>query len=156
MQITVTTLAETRAFADRVVAVLRKGDQPDNRAVVLGLTGNLGAGKTAFVQCVAKVLGVSDAVTSSSFVLRSDYTTTDTVFKHLIHLDVYRLENSAELDTVGWDAALAQSHTLLIVEWADIVADRIPADAFSITLTTHGSERVFSTDMFGDGVADLS
>lgn len=156
MKITVKTLAETQAFADQVVAVLRKVDWTTDRAVVLGLTGNLGAGKTAFVQCVAKVLGVSDTVTSSSFVLRSDYTTTDTVFKHLMHLDAYRLENSDELDTVGWDAALAQPHTLLIVEWADIVADRIPADAFSITLTTHGSERVFSTDMFGDGVVELS
>ena len=156
MKITVKTLAETRAFADRVVEVLRKGGQPNDCAVVLGLTGNLGAGKTAFVQCVARVLGVSDTVTSSSFVLRSDYTTTDTVFKHLIHLDAYRLENSAELDTVGWDAALAQPHTLLIVEWADIVADRIPTDAFSITLTAHGSERVFSTGMFGDSVVELS
>ena len=154
MKTTVKTLAETQVFADRVVEVLHTSGQVGDRAVVLGLVGDLGAGKTAFVQCVAKVLGVADTVTSSSFVLRSDYTTTDIVFRHLIHLDAYRLENSAELDTVGWDAALAQPHTLLIVEWADIVADRIPADAFSITLTVHGDERVFSTDMFGDDAAE--
>ena len=154
MKTTVKTLAETHVFADRVVGVLREVDWVDDRAVVLGLTGNLGAGKTAFVQCVAKVLGVADTVTSSSFVLRSDYATTDTVFMHLIHLDAYRLENSAELDTVGWDAALTQPHTLLIVEWADIVVDRIPADASSIALTAHGDERVFSTDMFGDSVVE--
>ena len=154
MKITIKTLTETRAFAERVVGFLRKVDRVDDRAVVLGLTGDLGAGKTAFVQCTAKVLGVADTVTSSSFVLRSDYATTDTVFKHLIHLDAYRLESSTELDTVGWGVALAQPHTLLIVEWADTVADRIPADAFSITLTARGDERVFSTDMFGDGVVE--
>ena len=154
MKITVKTLAETQAFADRAVGVLREADWTDDRAVVLGLVGDLGAGKTAFVQCVAKVLGVADMVTSSSFVLRSDYAATDTVFQHLIHLDAYRLENSTELDTVGWDTALTQPHTLLIVEWADIVADRTPADAFSITLTARGDERVFSTDMFDDGVVE--
>ncbi len=154
MKTAVKTLAETRAFADRVVEVLREVDWIDDRAVMLGLSGDLGAGKTAFVQCVARALGVSDTVTSSSFVLRSDYTTTDTVFKHLIHLDAYRLESSAELDTVGWDAALTQPHTLLIVEWADTVADRIPADAFFIAFTVHGDERVFSTDMLGDGVVE--
>ena len=150
MKITVKTLTETQALADRVVEVLRKVGWSGDRAVVLGLSGDLGAGKTAFVQCAAKALGVTDTVTSSSFVLRSDYTTTDTVFKHLIHLDAYRLENGAELDTVGWDAVLAQPHTLLIVEWAEQVTDRLPDDVFSVTISTDGYDRVFSTTILDD------
>ena len=150
MKTTVKTLTETQAFAGRVVEVLRKVGWSGDRAVVLGLSGDLGAGKTAFVQCVAKTLGVADTVTSSSFVLRSDYTATDTVFKHLIHLDAYRLKNSTELDTVGWDAVLTQPHTLLIVEWAEQVADRLPGDVFSVTISVDSDRRVFSTTMLDD------
>ena len=146
----VKTLAETQSFADRVVGVLRRVGWADDRAVVLGISGDLGAGKTAFVQCVAKALGVADTVTSSSFVLRSDYTTTDIAFKHLIHLDAYRLENSVELDTVGWDDALAQPHTLLVVEWAEQVTDRLPDDVFSVTISVSGDRRVFSTTILDD------
>ena len=74
-------LGDTQKFAERMVRSLCKVGWVAERAVVVGLSGDLGAGKTAFVQCVAKVLGVTDTVTSPSFVLRSDYSTTDIVFK---------------------------------------------------------------------------
>ena len=104
MEITVRTLEETRFFAEKVVTHLRKVPWCSDRAVVLGLSGPLGAGKTSLAQCIADVLGVTDVVTSSSFVLRSDYTTSDTVFQHLVHIDAYRFEQSDEVDTIGWGA----------------------------------------------------
>ena len=145
MKITVRTLEETHAFAEHAVSVLRSAGWCDERAVVLGLLGDLGAGKTAFVQCAAKVLRVSEVVTSSSFVLRSDYPASDAVFRQLIHIDAYRLERADEINTVGWGAVLAQSNTLVIVEWADVIADRLPADTFFITITLQGGggERIF-------------
>ena len=154
MEFTVRTLDETRDFAGRIVTCLHKAPWSADRAVVLGLSGPLGAGKTSLVRCVADVLGVSDIVTSSSFVLRSDYTTTDTVFKDLIHIDAYRFECADEVDTVDWDAVLARAFTLVAVEWADVIADRIPADVFSVAIAVRGDERVFSTDMFDGGVVE--
>ena len=148
MEVTALTLEDTRVFAERVVGVLCEVGWVSDRAVVLGLSGDLGVGKTVFVQCMAKVLGVTDVVTSSSFVLRSDYTTPNIIFKHLIHIDAYRLDHADELDTIGWGALLAKPHTLVVVEWANKVVDRIPADVFFITITVDNSERVFTTDMF--------
>ena len=150
MEIAIRTLEETRIFAEQIVLALRGVPWCSDRAVVLGLSGPLGAGKTSLVRCVAEVLGVTDVVTSSSFVLRSDYTTTDTVFKHLTHIDAYRFERADEVDTIGWDVVLAAPNTLVAVEWADKVADRTPADMFSVVITVRGDERVFTTTILSD------
>ena len=147
MQFSVRTLKDTYVFADRLVACLRAVPWTSDRAVVLGLSGPLGAGKTSLVQCVAKVLGVADVVASSSFVLRSDYVTTDTVFKNLIHLDAYRFESADEVVTVGWDVVLMQANTLVIVEWVGVIVNYAPTDMFSVTITPRGDERVFTGDI---------
>ena len=147
MNVTVCTPEETRFFAEQLVTRLREVSWCADRAVVLGLSGPLGAGKTFLVQCVAEVLGVTDVVTSSSFVLRSDYTTTDTIFKQLIHIDAYRFERPDEVDTIGWDAVLASANTLVAVEWVDVIVGRIPVTMFSVAITFQGDRRVFTTDI---------
>ena len=147
MKFVARTLVDTKKFAEQVVHELQKVAWIADRAVVVGLSGDLGVGKTAFVQCVAEVLGVTDTVTSPTFVLRSDYDTADTTFKHLIHIDAYRLETIAELDTIGWDTILATPHTLIMVEWINAITDRIPPNTFFITLSVQGEERVFVTDL---------
>ena len=150
MGISVQSLDGTREIAGRVLRVLRGVGWVGARAVVLGLSGDLGVGKTAFVQCIAKVLGVSETVTSPTFVLRCDYETSDAVFKYLTHIDVYRLECVDEIDTIGWDAVLAMPHTLVIVEWAEKFSDRLPDDVFSLAITTDGENRIFSADFLAD------
>ena len=147
MKFVVRTLEETQVFASTIVTYLRGVSWSTDRAVVLGISGSLGAGKTSLVQCIASVLGVSDVVTSSSFVLRSDYTTTDTVFKHLIHVDAYRLECADEVVTIDWDVVLASAHTLVAVEWIDTIADRTPDDTFFVSVSVRDDERVFDTDI---------
>lgn len=150
MEFAARTLDDTQVFAERVVSRLCGVPWCADRAVVLGLSGSLGAGKTTLVQCIAEILGVSDVVTSSSFVLRSDYITTDTAFKQLIHIDAYRFEHADEVTAVGWDSVLAAAHTLVVVEWVDIIADRAPSDMFSVAISFRGDARVFTTDMFLD------
>ena len=138
-------LDDTRKFANQVIESLRKVDWVTERAVVLGLSGDLGAGKTTFVQCVSKVLGVTDIVTSPTFVLRADYDTADTTFKKLIHIDAYRIENIAEVDTIDWDTIHTVPYTLVIVEWSERIQKRLPPDSFFITITTKKNDRIFTT-----------
>src|SRR5688572_23076479 len=89
--------AETRRLAATVAGALRAGD-------VVALTGELGAGKTCFVQGAAAALGVTERVTSPSFLLRRDY--------HgdlpLVHLDVYRLERLQDVIDLGIDDVLGR------------------------------------------------
>ena len=150
MKFVARTLVDTKQFAERAVHVLQKVAWIPDRAVVVGLSGDLGVGKTTFVQCVAEVLGVTDTVTSPTFVLRSEYDTADSTFKHLVHIDAYRLETLTELDTIGWDTILATPHTLIMVEWINTITDRIPPNTFFITFSICDEGRVFVANLFDD------
>ncbi len=96
-------------------------------ATVIGLYGDLGAGKTAFTKKLAEVLGVKETVTSPTFVIEKIYTLdnkeTNKNFSNLIHIDAYRLEGSRELKQLGWDTIVSNSRNIIIVEWADKVED---------------------------------
>src|SRR3954471_24495231 len=76
---------ETRALGARLAAVARAGD-------LLCLVGDLGAGKTQFAKGFAAGLGVTDTVTSPTFVLMAEYAARLTLF----HLDLYRLDDAAD------------------------------------------------------------
>ena len=99
---------------------------PKDVAVVVGLYGNLGAGKTAFTKAVAKNLGVEDTITSPTFVIEKIYELTGQKFKHLIHIDAYRLEREQELVSLGWHDITANPENLIFIEWPDRVEDIMP------------------------------
>lgn len=103
--------ADTAKAATALAAHLRAGD------VVL-LDGALGAGKTTFVQSVARALGATDAVTSPTFGIAHFY---DSAHGRLIHVDTYRLESLAEFRDLGLDEYLPDAIGLF--EWGAAVAD---------------------------------
>ena len=108
---------------------------PAAHARVVALTGDLGAGKTTFAQAFAKALGVDEHVTSPTYVIEKRYPLTNQKFAHLVHIDAYRLADADELRKLDWSAAAADPSNLIIIEWADKVAELIPEDATQITLT---------------------
>lgn len=116
-------LEETQKIAADFIAGL--ASLPD-RACVVGLYGNLGAGKTSFAQAAAKKLGVKDLVTSPTFVIEKIYDLQDQAFTHLIHIDAYRLEKSSELEHLGWKEIIADKNNLILIEWPENVADIMP------------------------------
>lgn len=131
MEVPLDTLTE---FAHTFVAGLPKTS--GERAYVVGLRGELGAGKTTFVQHVARELGVQDTVTSPTFVIAQRYPTTHPVFTHLVHLDAYRLDGE-EHDTIGFGDALRDPHALVLVEWPEQLPKAVPLphDAPVLTFT---------------------
>ena len=98
-------------------------------ATVLGLSGDLGAGKTTFTQALAGILGVKESVTSPTFVIEKVYDLTEPHlfgFKKLIHIDAYRLDSGTELLSLGFKELLEDQNNLIIVEWPERVADVLP------------------------------
>ena len=98
------------------------------RATVIGLYGDLGSGKTTFVQSVAKALGVTEHITSPTFLIFKNYPINSIRYTLLVHADAYRLKNGDELRKLRFDELLRDPGNLIFVEWADRVADVLPKD----------------------------
>jgi tRNA threonylcarbamoyladenosine biosynthesis protein TsaE len=114
--------ADTKAIGAAIADVMREGD-------VVALTGELGAGKTCLVQGAAGALGVTERVTSPSFILRKDYAGRVPV----LHLDVYRLETLQDVVELGWDEALDRTR-IAFVEWGDAMSPLLPLDHLEVEL----------------------
>jgi len=125
MKKTLHNLEETKAFAREFVEnLVPKADS----ATVVGLYGNLGAGKTSFTQGVALALGISDTVVSPTFVIMKKYELSpdNLKFTHLIHIDAYRLEKSEEMLRLGWQDIISNPQHLVVVEWPELILDVMP------------------------------
>ncbi len=113
---------ETRALAAELGPLLGPGD-------LILLAGNLGTGKTAFVQGLARGFGVHEPVVSPSFVLVRTYSGR----LPLNHVDVYRLEHMQELVDLGM-AELLDDGGVTAIEWGDVVVPGLPAEYLEVRL----------------------
>lgn len=118
MQTTIRTLEELRIEASRFVQSLAPGE----KATLVTLSGELGAGKTAFAKEVAKTLGVEEIVTSPTFVLEKIYLLAGQPFQRLVHIDAYRLEDGDSLAPLGFDELMQDTGNLILLEWPEKVA----------------------------------
>jgi tRNA threonylcarbamoyladenosine biosynthesis protein TsaE len=119
---------ETKAIAGALAPGLVPGD-------VIALSGDLGAGKTCFVQGAAAALGVSERVTSPSFILVKEYEGR----LPILHLDVYRLNNLQELTDLGYEEFLDPSW-VVFVEWGDAIGPLLPASYLEIVIRRGSDE----------------
>lgn len=104
---------------------------------VIGLVGNLGAGKTRLSRAFAESLGVPpDAIASPTFVLIQEYAGRLPIY----HFDTYRLDDPDEFDALGASDYWSESNGVCLIEWADRVADRLPADTWWIRLVATGEQ----------------
>jgi len=114
-------LEETaKIAADWLTEISEKYEDRDE-ALVVGLSGHLGAGKTAFVKLIAKYLGVTETVTSPTFVIMKIYQTKNEVWPRLVHIDAYRLERREELEAIRWEDLVADKNNLIMLEWPENV-----------------------------------
>ena len=114
---------QTRRIGMRLGSALKKGD-------VLCLQGELGAGKTTFVQGIAQGWGSLDSVSSPTFIIVNVYRRTDGA--QLFHLDTYRLESQPEAEELDIDSMLSEG--VLIVEWPERLGNLIPEERLWVKL----------------------
>jgi tRNA threonylcarbamoyladenosine biosynthesis protein TsaE len=130
-EITTRSPEETQALAARLVTALAAEQGLRGTSTIVALQGDLGAGKTVFVKGVAKALGVEEMVTSPTYVIEKVYRLPPGhPWKHLIHIDAYRLEGAEELHTIGWDEAATDPGNLIMVEWPEQVGRAMPDRAY--------------------------
>ena len=113
---------DTQALAAELAAAARPGD-------IILLAGDLGAGKTTFVQGFGRALGVTEPITSPTFVIVHTYHGTFPI----VHVDAYRLEHLQELLDLGVGELLDHEGVTLI-EWGDVVIRALPPEFLEVRL----------------------
>jgi tRNA threonylcarbamoyladenosine biosynthesis protein TsaE len=140
-EIRTATADDTRAAGRALAPLLRPGD-------ALALTGELGAGKTTFVQGVSAGLGFEGHVVSPTFTLVREYQGR----LRIHHVDVYRLERVQDVLDLGLDEATAEGGVLL-VEWGDAVEGLLPPEHLVVTLATAGEDEARAIVFEGIGAS---
>jgi tRNA threonylcarbamoyladenosine biosynthesis protein TsaE len=119
------TMEIAKTFLDKIL----RNNKKQKGALVVALSGDLGAGKTAFTQAVAKHLGIKEKVTSPTFVIMKKYSINLENYNFLFHFDAYRLKNEKELLHLGWEEIIEKKEHIVFIEWPKNVKKAIPDDA---------------------------
>jgi len=104
----------------------------EKTALVLALSGELGAGKTTFVQGLAKGLGIKEKVKSPTFLIIKSYKLRVKNFKNFIHIDAYRLKKPKDILSLGWREMAGDPKNIIAIEWAKHIAKVLPAHHIDI------------------------
>lgn len=119
---------DTIDFAEKFAKDLKIGD-------IIILTGELGSGKTKFVQGVLKHFGIESEISSPTFTIVNEYNADDV---NIYHFDVYRLEDSDEFYAMGGDEYF--SNGICLIEWGEMIEDILPKPYTKITFSKNNDD----------------
>lgn len=110
----------------------------NGRAALVTLSGDLGAGKTTFVQELAKALGITDTVVSPTYVLMKKYELLGQPFTCLVHIDAYRLAGAHEFEALNPATFLLDEDALVCIEWPERIVGALPKPDVELVFTSEG------------------
>lgn len=129
---------ETQALGKILAGILRENSRKsrNKRALVVGLSGDLGGGKTAFAQGFAKGLEIKQKIASPTYVILKKYAIGGRKRKKnekkagglefFYHIDCYRLKGPGDLESLGFGKISADPGNVVLMEWAEIAKDALP------------------------------
>ena len=106
--------------------------KPAISAVVLALKGDLGSGKTTFLQGFAKGLGIKEKILSPTFIVMKRFMIYDLRFKNFYHIDCYRLKDEKDLEALGIKEIISNPENIIAIEWPEKLEDILPKNKNSI------------------------
>lgn len=123
MEIRINNIEEIEIAAKSFVAHLPEGK-------VYAFYGKMGAGKTTFIKAVCRELGVEDVITSPTFAIVNEYTSSKTG-EAVYHFDFYRIKNLEEVYDMGYEDYF-DSGSYCFIEWPELIDDLLPEDAVKV------------------------
>ena len=114
---------DTKNFAKSIASHLDKND-------VIVLTGDLGSGKTKFVEGILSYFGLENEISSPTFTIVNEYEKNKT---KIYHFDVYRLEDSSEFYEIGGEEYFENG--ICLIEWGELIQDALPKEYLHITFS---------------------
>ncbi len=121
--------ASTKAVARKLARQITnpKFQIPNGKgAFVIALNGELGSGKTTFVQGFVLGLGIKKRATSPTFIIFRRFAISHSQFANLYHVDAYRIKNPKDLATLEFDAILSNPKNIILIEWAENIKKILP------------------------------
>jgi len=141
LEIFTNNLRQTQKTAQILAQELGK-EKRQKQAFILGLVGELGAGKTSFIQGFARGLKIKNKVLSPTFLLLKTFSIPGQKnFKWLYHIDCYRFKKSKELLDLGFKEILGNPDNIIIIEWADKIKKIMPRRAVWINFKVLGEDK---------------
>lgn len=131
--------AETRKVAQEFAESLLEKKQGKN-ALVVGLTGELGAGKTTFVKAFMRSAGVKRRITSPTFLILRRFAIKNKNFRNIFHVDAYRIEKKEDLAGTKATEAMTDPKNIVLAEWAEKIKEVLPRETIWVKFT-YGKER---------------
>lgn len=113
---------ETKIIGMKLASAILKSKKRQERALILKLEGDLGGGKTTFIQGFAKGLGIRQSVLSPTFILMRRYSVNHDRYHNFYHFDCYRLETEADrenLQELGFEKIINSPNNIVAVEWSN-------------------------------------
>lgn len=115
------------------------------------LSGELGAGKTTFVQQLAAHLGVREPITSPTFTIMKQYPLVHEQFDTLVHIDAYRFEDESEAVPLRLGEIMQTPRTITCLEWPERIAAVVPQNAVRVQIEiAEGEKRTVTVKLHGD------
>ncbi len=102
------------------------------KAVIIGLQGNLGSGKTTFVQGFAKGLGIKEKILSPTFVIMKRFSLTNSKFKNFYHIDCYRLKDERDILKLNFKKIISDPKNIVAIEWPERIKKALPKNCIKI------------------------
>lgn len=135
-RIEINSLSEMSAAVKELLNLFATNEYSD-QATVVAISGDLGAGKTTFVQHLARELGITETVTSPTFTIIKIYPIDgDSLFSRLVHMDAYRVESLEELRPLRLSEIFKEPKTLICIEWAEKIKEFLPENTIYLSFET--------------------
>ncbi|KPJ73724.1 hypothetical protein AMJ48_00830 [Parcubacteria bacterium DG_74_1] len=116
--------AQTKKLGEILAKEILKAN-PGKR-LIIGLEGDLGGGKTTFLQGFAQGLGIKEKVSSPTFVILRKFRIKNPRFKNLYHIDCYRIQKPKEILDLGFKEIISDHQNIAVIEWADKIKNFLP------------------------------
>ncbi len=106
----------------------------EDQALIILFKGNLGAGKTTFIQGFMRGLGIKSKITSPTFVIMKSYKLRSSGYKNIHHIDAYRIKNPKEILDLNFKKIISDPQNIILIEWPEKISKIIPKNKILIYL----------------------
>ncbi|MEK7629984.1 MAG: tRNA (adenosine(37)-N6)-threonylcarbamoyltransferase complex ATPase subunit type 1 TsaE [Patescibacteria group bacterium] len=148
MKISSNSTKVTQSVAKLLAEEVLKNRPKTKNALVFALSGDLGAGKTTFIQGFVKGLGIKNRLTSPTFLIFRRYKLRVKSYESFFHVDAYRLKKTKELDVLGLKNEIADPKNIIAIEWAERIKKILPKNSVWLKFEHHReNERIISINL---------